>query len=60
MSVNILCVEYIYEYFNTFNIIVLGNSSNRNEVSSSVRNDRHKIKTYPPDVHKPFIVSEGI
>jgi len=48
MSVNILCVEYIY--INTFNIIVLGNSSNRNEVRSSVRNDRHKIKTYSPDV----------
>ena len=48
MSVNILYGEYIY--VNTFKVIVLGNSSNRNEVTSSVRNDRHKIKAYRPDV----------
>jgi len=48
MSVNILYGEHIY--VNTFNVIVLGNSSNRNEVTSSVRNDRHKIKAYPPDI----------
>jgi hypothetical protein len=48
MSVNILYGEYIY--VNTFNVVVLGNSSNRNEVMSSVRNDRHKIKVYLPDI----------
>ena len=48
MSVNILYGEYIY--VKTFSVIVLGNSSNRNEVKSSVRNDRRKTKTHPPDI----------
>lgn len=48
MSFNIFYGEHIY--VNTFNVIVLGNSSNRNEVTSSVRNDIHKIKAYPSDI----------
>jgi hypothetical protein len=48
MSVNILYGDYIY--VNTFNVMFLGNSPNRNEVTSSVRNGRHKIRACPPDV----------
>jgi hypothetical protein len=48
MSVSILYGEYMY--VNTFNVTVLGNSSNRNEVTPSVRNGRHKTKTYRPDM----------
>ena len=48
MSVNNLYGEYIY--VNIFNVIVLGNSSNRNEVTSSARNDRHEARAYRPDM----------